>query len=340
MANLAPQIKTLTKKDFLSNQEVRWCPGCGDYSILSQVQKIFSTLGVPKENFAIFSGIGCSSRFPYYMDTYGFHGVHGRAAAMASGAKIANPDLSVWVVSGDGDSMAIGGNHFIHLLRRNLDINLLLFNNRIYGLTKGQYSPTSEQGKKTKSSPMGSLDYPFNPPQLALGSGGTFIARGIDQDPKHMQELLTKAYKHNGTSFVEIYQNCIIFNDGAFSKLVNKDTKADTVLRLERDKPMLFGQKKEKGLRLVGAKLKVGTIGIDCKLEDILIHDEHSKTQGLLLSELTYDGNFPTPIGVIYHNDQPTYEELVVDQINGAIDKFGKGNIDKLFTDGHTWEVK
>ena len=253
----ATDTQTLTRQDFVSDQDVRWCPGCGDYAILAQVQKVFPDLGIPKEKFLIVSGIGCSSRFPYYMDTYGFHSIHGRAPALASGAKLANPDLSVWVVTGDGDSMSIGGNHLIHVLRRNIDLNILMFNNRIYGLTKGQYSPTSELGKVTKSTPMGSLDHPFNPPQLALGASGTFIARTIDREQKHMGAIIQAASNHEGTSFIEIYQNCNIFNDGAFSELTEKETKAETQLVLVQGQPMIFGASNNKGLILEGSNLKV-----------------------------------------------------------------------------------
>ena len=242
----------LTRKDFTSNQAVRWCPGCGDYSILAQVQKTFPELGIPKENIVFVSGIGCSSRFPYYMDTYGFHTIHGRGPAVASGVKLANPDLSVWMVTGDGDAMSIGGNHLIHLLRRNLDINLLLFNNRIYGLTKGQYSPTSEKGKVTKSSPFGSLDHPFNPPALALGAAATFIGRSLDVDGKHLQMMLKEAYKHSGTSFLEIYQNCLIFNDNAFDDYSSKETKGIRQLLLEDGQPMVFGPDGNMGMRFDG----------------------------------------------------------------------------------------
>jgi len=248
---------TLSKKDFISDQDVRWCPGCGDYAILSQVQKVFPNLGIPKENFLVVSGIGCSSRFPYYLDTFGFHSIHGRAPALATGAKIANPDLSVWIVTGDGDSMSIGGNHFIHVLRRNFDLNILLFNNQVYGLTKGQYSPTSEIGRISNSTPFGSVDYPFNPPLLALGAGGTFIARGIDREQKHLQGLLYEAYKHKGTSLVEIYQNCWVFNDGAFASLTDREIKMETQLILENGKPMIFGRNQDKGLMLKGSKLEV-----------------------------------------------------------------------------------
>ena len=251
------EIPQLTKKDFTSDQDVRWCPGCGDYAILSQVQKVFPDLGISKEKIVIVSGIGCSSRFPYYMNTYGFHSIHGRAPAIASGVKLSNPDLSVWVVTGDGDALSIGGNHFIHVMRRNIDMNILLFNNRIYGLTKGQYSPTSELGKITKSTPMGSLDHPFNPPALALGASATFVARTIDKEVKHMGSVIKESSMHKGTSFIEIYQNCNIFNDRAFSNLTDREIKSDNVLVLEENMPMIFGKEKNKGLMLDGPKFKV-----------------------------------------------------------------------------------
>ena len=255
------KVKTYTRADFTSDQAVRWCPGCGDYAILAQTQKLFPDLGVDKEKFVFISGIGCSSRFPYYMDTYGFHTIHGRAPAIASGVKLSNPDLSVWVVTGDGDGLSIGGNHMIHLLRRNMDLNVMLFNNRIYGLTKGQYSPTSELGKVTRSTPMGSLDRPFNPLALALGSGATFVCRTIDRETKHMQAIIARSYSHKGTAFIEIYQNCNIFNDGAFAPMTDKESKADEVLWLENGQPMLFGAKQNKGIHLDGNKPIVVTIG-------------------------------------------------------------------------------
>ena len=330
---------TLTRKNFISDQDVRWCPGCGDYAILAQVQKVFPDLGVPKEKFLIVSGIGCSSRFPYYMDTFGFHSIHGRATPLATGAKLANPDLSVWVVTGDGDSMSIGGNHLIHILRRNLDINILLFNNEVYGLTKGQYSPTSAQGHISKSTPLGSVDYPFNPPQLALGAGGTFIARGIDREQKHLQKLLKEAHHHSGTSFVEIYQNCWVFNDGAFANLTDKEKKMESQLILEQGKPMIFGKENKKGMRLSEAKLEIVEIGETSSMDDILVHDESNKIQGLLLSELTHKDGFPTPIGVIYREDKPTYENLLYNQMDKAVNLQGEGNLDTLFLNGHTWKV-
>ena len=331
---------TLSKKDFISDQDVRWCPGCGDYAILSQVQKVFPNLGIPKENFLVVSGIGCSSRFPYYLDTFGFHSIHGRAPALATGAKIANPDLSVWIVTGDGDSMSIGGNHFIHVLRRNFDLNILLFNNQVYGLTKGQYSPTSEIGRISNSTPFGSVDYPFNPPLLALGAGGTFIARGIDREQKHLQGLLYEAYKHKGTSLVEIYQNCWVFNDGAFASLTDREIKLETQLILENGKPMIFGRNQDKGLMLKGSKLEVISLTKKNSINEVMIHDEQNKIQGLLLSELTYDKNYPTPMGVLYREEKPTYETMLHNQLATALKTRGKGDLDKLFNDSHTWEVE
>ena len=308
-------LEKLRKKDFESDQDVKWCPGCGDYMILAQVQKVFPELGIPKEQFLVVSGIGCSSRFPYYMNTYGFHSIHGRAPAIASGAKVANPDLNVWLVTGDGDAMSIGGNHFIHLLRRNLDINVLLFNNRIYGLTKGQYSPTSEENKVTYSTPSGSVDFPFNPSSLALGAGSTFIARTIDRESKHLQSTIKMAQDHIGTSFVEVYQNCNIFNDGAFSELTDKEIKAETQLILDNDKPMIFGKEMNKGIRLDGLKPEVVEIGKKFTIDDLIVHDESDKVLSMMLSELTYDNKFPTPLGVLYKENKPTYEELLMKKI-------------------------
>ena len=322
-------VKTYTKKDFTSDQAVRWCPGCGDYAILAQTQKVFPDLGVDKENFVFISGIGCSSRFPYYMDTYGFHTIHGRAPAIASGVKLANPDLSVWVVTGDGDGLSIGGNHTIHLLRRNLDLNVMLFNNRIYGLTKGQYSPTSEVGKITKSTPMGSLDRPFNPLTVALGAGATFVSRTIDKELKHMQSMIKRSHAHKGTSFMEIYQNCNIFNDGAFLAQTDRDQKAETVLILENGQPMIFGKEKDKGVRLDGNKPVIVDIGDKC---DYVIAS--------LLSNMSYQTDFPDPIGVLYAVESETYEETMVAQINEAIKKKPNGNVQDIINAGDTWVVK
>ena len=336
---MSDSIKNYTKKDFTSDQAVRWCPGCGDYAILAQTQKIFPDLGVDKENFVFISGIGCSSRFPYYMDTFGFHTIHGRAPAIASGVKLANPDLSVWVVTGDGDGLSIGGNHTIHLLRRNLDINVMLFNNRIYGLTKGQYSPTSEVGKITKSTPMGSLDRPFNPLTLALGSGATFVSRTIDKETKHMQSMIMRSHGHKGTSFMEIYQNCNIFNDGAFSNQTDREQKADTVLILEIGEPMLFGTDKNKGIRLDGNTPKVVELGDKWGMDDVLVHDESDYVIASLLSNMTYQSEFPDPIGVLYAVESDTYEDTMVAQINQAVKKKSKGTVQDLLNSGDTWVV-
>jgi 2-oxoglutarate ferredoxin oxidoreductase subunit beta len=273
------------------------------------------------------------------MDTYGFHTIHGRAPALATGAKLANPDLSVWVITGDGDSMSIGGNHLIHVLRRNIDMNILMFNNRIYGLTKGQYSPTSELGKVTKSTPMGSLDYPFNPPQLALGASGTFIARTIDREQKHMGPILEEAHNHKGTSFVEIYQNCNIFNDGAFSELTEKETKAETQLVLEQGKPMIFGANNDKGLILDGSNFKVVKLGNDYNADDILKHNKEDKNLAMLLSEITYDPELPVPMGILYQESKPTYDEMMTNQIQEARKSKGPGDLEKLFFGTNSWIV-
>ena len=334
------KVKTYTRADFSSDQSVRWCPGCGDYAILAQAQKVFPDLGVSKENFVFISGIGCSSRFPYYMNTFGFHTIHGRAPAIASGVKLSNPDLSVWVVTGDGDGLSIGGNHTIHLLRRNLDINVMLFNNRIYGLTKGQYSPTSEIGKVTKSSPLGSLDRPFNPLTLALGTGATYVARTIDRETKHMQAMITRSYGHKGTSFLEIYQNCNIFNDGAFGPMTDKESKSDTVLWLENGQPMVFGKEKNRGIRLDGNTPMIVEIGDKWSLDDVLVHNESDYVIASLLSNLTYQSDFPDPIGVLYAIDSPTYEELMMEQINNAIGKKGSTSVQDILNAGDTWVVE
>ena len=329
----------LSKKDFETDQDVRWCPGCGDYAILAQVQKVLPDLGIPRENFLMVSGIGCSSRFPYYVDTYGFHSIHGRAPAIASGAKLANPDLSVWIVTGDGDAMSIGGNHLIHILRRNIDVNILMFNNRIYGLTKGQYSPTSELGKKTKSTPMGSLDHPFNPLSLALGSGATFIARTIDRETKHMAEIVKECNAHNGSSFIDIYQNCNIFNDGAFSELTDKETKKVTQLVLSDGQPMVFGNESELGIRHNGSNLEVVKIDSEFSVDDLMIHDVRNKSIAFELSEMTLNPDMPTPIGVLYKEDKDTYDSMMTAQIGSAKEQKGDQNIDDILNSGHTWKV-
>ncbi|MEE2876906.1 MAG: 2-oxoacid:ferredoxin oxidoreductase subunit beta [Candidatus Neomarinimicrobiota bacterium] len=332
-------VPTLTRKDFVSDQDVRWCPGCGDYSILAQTQKTMPELGVPKEKFVFVAGIGCSSRFPYYMDTFGFHTIHGRAPAIASGVKLANPDLSVWVITGDGDALSIGGNHLIHLLRRNLDINIVLFNNEIYGLTKGQYSPTSEFGKKTKSSPFGSLDRPFNPPSVALGTQSTFVARTVDSNTAHLQASLKRAYEHKGTSFLEVYQNCLIYNDGAFSHVTDKAVKDDNILDLQHGQPMVFGGEGDKGIRLDGFTAEVVTVGKDVSMDDLLVHDEHDKNLAAILANFTEDESLPTPLGVIFSEEQPNYEALMTKQIESAKEKLGEGDLQQLIIGTDTWEV-
>jgi 2-oxoglutarate ferredoxin oxidoreductase subunit beta len=329
----------LTRKDFVSDQDVRWCPGCGDYSILALVQKLLPELGIPREKFVFVSGIGCSSRFPYYMNTYGFHTIHGRAPAIATGLKATRPDLSVWVVTGDGDGLSIGGNHLLHVLRRNVDLNILLFNNRISGLTKGQYSPTSEIGKVTKSTPLGSVDHPLHPISVALGAEGTFVARTIDVEAKHLQDVVRRAQEHRGTSFVEILHNCNIFNDGAFADLTEKDKKAETQLILKHGEPLIFGKNGDKGIRMNGHRLEVvplGEGGVDPK--DLLVHDEKDDALAFLLSTMQ-PPNFPTPIGVFRAVDRPSYDDLINSQIRAACEKTGEGDLDELFGRGDTWEV-
>lgn len=332
----------LTAKDFATDQEVRWCPGCGDYSILAQVQKVMPSLGIPKENIAIISGIGCSSRFPYYMNTYGMHSIHGRATAVASGLKAARPELSVWIVTGDGDGLSIGGNHTIHLLRRNFNVNILLFNNQIYGLTKGQYSPTSEENKITKSTPMGSIDHPFNPLALALGADATFVARTMDRDPKHLQAMLIRANQHKGASFLEIYQNCNIFNDGAFEIFTEKGSKAQETLFLEQGKPLLFGPNLEKGIKLDGFTPKVVTIGQDASADECWIHDEKDMYKAQILVRIFdnpgKEGHLPRPFGVFYQTDRPCYEDMLVQQIDQAKAK-KPADLDKLLRGNEVWTI-
>ncbi|MET0299109.1 MAG: 2-oxoacid:ferredoxin oxidoreductase subunit beta [Flavitalea sp.] len=333
----------LTAKDFTTDQEVRWCPGCGDYSILAQVQKVMPTIGVPKENIVIISGIGCSSRFPYYMNTYGMHSIHGRATAIASGLKASRPDLSVWIVTGDGDSLSIGGNHTIHLLRRNFDVNILLFNNQIYGLTKGQYSPTSEQSKVTKSTPYGSLDHPFNPLALALGADATFIARSMDRDPKHLQEMLKRSHAHHGSSFLEIYQNCNIFNDGAFEIFTEKSSKPTEALFLDQGKPLTFGATQNKGIKLDGFRPVVVDLNEGHSVDDLWVHDEKDfyKAQVLvrMFDDPRIEGHLPRPFGVFYKGDRPTYEDTLNLQIEDIIASKGEPDLDKLLRGRETWEI-
>jgi len=338
--NRAAPVK-LTGKDFKSDQEVRWCPGCGDYAILSAVQGFMPSLGIPRERIVFVSGIGCSSRFPYYMNTYGMHSIHGRAPAIATGLAVTRRDLSVWVITGDGDALSIGGNHLIHALRRNVNLKILLFNNQIYGLTKGQYSPTSERGKITKSTPMGSLDHPFNPVSVALGAEATFVARSIDSDRGHLTEVLRKAAAHRGTAFVEVYQNCNIFNDGAFDELKEADTRADHQIRLEHGQPIRFGADGEQGVRLTEeARVEIVDVA-DVGVEGLLVHDEHRKEPSLafMLSRLAHSTHKPTPIGVFRDVDRPVYDELMAEQLEAAAAKQGRGDLVKLLHGGDTWQL-
>ncbi len=344
MSETLTSAPVLTAKDFATDQEVRWCPGCGDYSILAQVQKIMPGIGVPKENIVIISGIGCSSRFPYYMNTYGIHSIHGRATAVASGLKAARPELSVWIVTGDGDGLSIGGNHTMHLLRRNFDVNVLLFNNQIYGLTKGQYSPTSEPNKVTKSTPFGSIDHPFNPLALAMGADATFIARSMDRDPKHLQAMLTRSYQHKGSSFLEIYQNCNIFNDGAFEVFTEKSSKADETLFMEQGKPLIFGATQNKGIKIDGLRPVVVELGNGVSADDLWIHDEKDFYKGQMLVRMfdnpnTQGARFPRPFGVFFESDRPCYEDIMSMQIQEAIATKGKGDLNKLLRGKEVWEI-
>ncbi|HLX92085.1 MAG TPA: 2-oxoacid:ferredoxin oxidoreductase subunit beta [Puia sp.] len=333
----------LTSKDFATDQEVRWCPGCGDYSILAQVQKIMPGLGIPRENIVIISGIGCSSRFPYYLNTYGMHSIHGRATAIASGLKATRPELSVWIVTGDGDGLSIGGNHMIHLLRRNFDVNIMLFNNQIYGLTKGQYSPTSETSKITKSTPYGSIDHPFNPLALARGADATFIARTMDRDPKHLQHMLIRCNQHKGASFLEIYQNCNIFNDGAFEIFTEKTSKPVETLFLEHGKPLVFGAQQNKGIRLEGFTPTVVDLDNGISRDELWIHDEHDFYKAQILVRMFDDpqleNHLPRPFGVFYETERPCYEDMLSLQIDEVIASRGKGDLDKLLRGNETWTI-
>ena len=331
------EIQTYTAKDFASDQEVKWCPGCGDYSILKQVQSILPEIDIKRENMVFVSGIGCSSRFPYYMNTYGIHSIHGRAPAVATGIKLANPELNVWIITGDGDGLSIGGNHFIHLMRRNLDVNILLFNNEIYGLTKGQFSPTSQLGLKTKSSPFGVIDQPFNPLSLALGSGATFVSRTLDREPKSLREVLLEAQKHKGTSFVEIYQNCVIFNDGVFDEFTNKATKEEANLYLENGKPLKFGKDLSKGIILENFEPKIIDIMEDTDESKLWIHDETSILKAQILARFNFDeefSDFPRPFGVFYKKNRASYEETFTNQVEK-----NKPDMQQILNGNITWTV-
>jgi 2-oxoglutarate ferredoxin oxidoreductase subunit beta len=334
-------VATLTRKDFVSDQEVRWCPGCGDYAILAAVQSVMPELGVPREKIVFVSGIGCSSRFPYYMNTYGIHGIHGRAPAIATGVATARPDLQVWVVTGDGDGLSIGGNHLIHALRRNVNLKILLFNNQIYGLTKGQYSPTSEQGKVTKSTPFGSVDHPFNPISVALGAEATFVARTMDVERKHLPQILRRAAAHRGSAFVEIYQNCNIFNDGAFLALASKEGGTRNRIYLEHGKPIRFGPAGEKGVRMKSdGQLEIVDVA-EAGESTLLVHDEHRPDPSLAfaLSRLAEGPSQPTPFGVFHAVERPVYGDAMEHQLRSAADKQGHGELARLLAGGDAWTV-
>ena len=324
----------------MSDSDVRWCPGCGDYAILATLQRLMPELGVKRENQVFVSGIGCSSRFPYYMNTYGLHSIHGRAPAIATGLKVSRPELDVWIITGDGDLLSIGGNHLIHLMRRNVDVQLLLFNNQIYGLTKGQYSPTSETGKVTKSTPYGSVDHPFNPLSVALGADASFVARTMDRDPKHLHYILKRSYEHKGSSFVEIYQNCVIFNDGAFFEYTEKETKMERAIFVEHGKPAVFDGSK-KGIRLNGLQLEVIDLpNGEWSVNDCIVYDETSREMAEIFARCFWQEDLPRPFGVIYREDRPTYEASVQAQIDAITQKRGKGNLEKLLVSGDTWVIE
>lgn len=339
--NAPAKIEKLTPKDFASDQEVRWCPGCGDYAILKGVQKTLADIGTPPENVVFISGIGCSSRFPYYMSTYGFHTIHGRAPAIASGVKLANPELDVWLITGDGDGLSIGGNHLLHILRRNVDVQILLFNNEIYGLTKGQYSPTSRIGTRSPSTPAGSIDRPLSPCSFALGANASFVARAVDTNQKHMPDVLKRAHAHNGASFVEIYQNCIVYNDAVFADFTEKAVAADRQLLLEHGEPMIFGAERNKGLRLVPGKfeLEVVTIGENGITEaDILVHDETNRVLAGMLASLDIK-TFPVAIGVLYCQEAESYDKAVYRQVSEVRASAKVKDLDQLLRRGNTWTV-
>jgi 2-oxoglutarate ferredoxin oxidoreductase subunit beta len=338
MSIATTQPTVLKPADFASDQEVKWCPGCGDYSVLAQTKRILAKLGYDKSNTVFVSGIGCSSRFPYYMGTYGFHSIHGRAPTVATGLKLARPELNVFIVTGDGDGLSIGGNHFLHLMRRNVDVKIILFNNRIYGLTKGQYSPTSEHGKKTKSSPLGTVEPPIRPISVALGAEASFAARAIDADVKHLEYVLERAAKHVGTAFVEVYQNCVIFNDGAFGYAADKESRADNVVYLENGKPLVFGKSMDKGIRLHGLTPEVVSTK-DVKADDLLHHDESDGALAFLLSRMRQP-EMPEPVGVFRAVDTPRYSQGVQEQIQHAVAMQGEGDLQKLLTGPETWVVE
>ncbi len=339
---MSAELPVLTAADLASDKDVRWCPGCGDYSILAQMKKVIPTLGIPQENLVFISGIGCSSRFPYYMNTYGMHSIHGRAPAIATGLKAVRPDLTVFVVTGDGDGLSIGGNHLMHAIRRNLDINIILFNNRIYGLTKGQYSPTSPLGKVTKSTPLGAIDNPLHPLSIAIGCEATFVARSIDVNIKHLAMVLQRGAEHRGTAFIEVYQNCNVFNDGAWEHATDRGTKADNVIELEHGKPLIFGKNRDKGIRLNGMEPEVVDLGKGITEDDLLFHDEKSSEPSLayLLSRMRYEDGFPEPIGVFRSVDRPKYDEELNRQIKLAREENGELDLNSLYRSSDTWVVE
>lgn len=329
----------LTRKDFVSDQEVRWCPGCGDYAILAQMQKVLAEIGVPREQTVFVSGIGCSSRFPYYMDTYGIHSIHGRAPTLATGIKSVNPDLTVWVITGDGDGLSIGGNHLVHCMRRNVDVKVILFNNRVYGLTKGQYSPTSLQGHRTKSTPMGSIDYPFNPISVAIGAEATFVARTQDTNTKHLQEVLRRAAAHRGTAFVEIFQNCVVYNPTAWDHTTDSSVRDDNIVYLEEGQPLTFGRDSDKGIRVNGMIPEVVTLA-DAAEGELAVHQESldNSSYAYMLSRMQHP-EFPLPFGVLRAVDRPAYTDLLVDQVEQAV-REGEPDLDALLRSSDTWVVE
>jgi 2-oxoglutarate ferredoxin oxidoreductase subunit beta len=337
-------VSTLTRKDFVSDQEVRWCPGCGDYSVLSNVQKVMPELGVARENVVFVSGIGCSSRFPYYMNTYGFHTIHGRAPAFATGMKAARPELSVWVITGDGDGLSIGGNHMLHTIRRNVDLQILLFNNRVYGLTKGQYSPTSKVGMRTKSTPQGSIDHPVDPVSFALAAGATFVARTVDVDARHLQEMLRRAHEHRGTSVIEILQNCPVYNDGEWEQVENKTTRARHALPLRHGEPLVFGDPgSRRGIRIQDGTPRVVELADDAdpREEGIVVHDDFapSVSYAFALASMAPPA-FPTPVGVFRQFRRPSYDVLLEEQVESAVRERGRGDLKALLQSGDTWTVE
>ena len=334
----APVPRNLTKADFTSDQTVRWCPGCGDYSILSNVQKVFPELGVPRENIVFISGIGCSSRFPYYMNTYGMHTIHGRAPAFATGLKIARPELSLWLVTGDGDGLSIGGNHLFHILRRNVDVNILLFNNRVYGLTKGQSSPTSEFGMVTKSTPGGAFDQPVRPVSFALSSGATFVARALDTDPKGLQAVFKAAAAHHGTAFVEILQNCPIFNEGTWDSITERSLREDRLVRLEAGKPLVFGKDRNKGIRLRGLKPMVVEFDPEQVPTDLLYHDPEDDMYSHIVSQFDHP-DYPVPLGVIHQEKRSTHEDTILEREHLQREQKGMGDLKALIRGQQAWTV-